>query len=109
MNRNPRYKAREEQSEDANHDCKCAPGRLPRRPASGIRAFSLDHLVGAGEQGRRHVEAERLRGNQIDYKLELRRLLDWYIAGLGPAQHLVDVICRASKTFDVTWAIGHEA
>src|SRR5262249_5329580 len=38
-----------------------------------------------------------------------RRLLDWYLAGLGPAQYLVDVICRARKTFGVTWAIGHEA
>src|SRR5262245_28938639 len=77
--------------------------------ARGPSTPSLDHLVGAGEQRWRHFETERLRGNQIHNKLELRRLLDWYIAGLGPAQYLVDVICRAPKTFGVTWSIGHEA
>ena len=29
----------------------------------------LDHLVGAGEQCGRHVEAEHLRGRQIDHRL----------------------------------------
>ena len=69
----------------------------------------LDHLIGNAEQRGRHRKAERLRRDQIDDKLKLRRLLDWYIAGLGPAQYLVDVICRAPKTFGVTWSIGHEA
>src|SRR5262249_24814576 len=30
MDRNPRCEAREEQSGETNHDCKCAPERLPR-------------------------------------------------------------------------------
>jgi hypothetical protein len=34
----------------------------------------FDHLVGAGEQRRRHGEAERPRGLEIDYQLEGRRL-----------------------------------
>jgi hypothetical protein len=35
------------------------------------RPRSLDHLVGAGEQRWRHVEAERAGGRQIDDKDEL--------------------------------------
>jgi hypothetical protein len=37
---------------------------------------SFDHLVGAGEHGRRHVEAERLGSPQIDHQFVLGRLLD---------------------------------
>src|ERR1700758_2104297 len=34
-------------------------------------AHSLDHLVGAGEQCRRHVEAERLRSLGVHHHLKL--------------------------------------
>jgi hypothetical protein len=46
--------------------------------------FLFDHLVGAGEQRRWHVETERLRGFQIDYQLELGWLQDRQVAGFAP-------------------------
>src|SRR5438876_11729171 len=69
---------------------------------------SLDHLVGTGDETRRDFEAERLRGDQIDDKLKLRWLLDWYIAGFCPAKNFIYVIGRAPEPFRVTWSVRHE-
>jgi hypothetical protein len=49
---------------------------------------AFDHLVGAGEQRRWQVDAERLRGRQIDDQLEFGRLLDRKIGWLGPLKIL---------------------
>jgi len=48
----------------------------------------IDHLVGAGEQRRRHDEAERLGRRKIDHELEFGRKLYRQIAGLGAFQDL---------------------
>ena len=39
----------------------------------------LDHLVGTGEQRRRHIQSERLGGFQIYDEFELGRLNDWQV------------------------------
>ena len=51
----------------------------------------FDHLVGAGEQRRWDVEAERLGGLEVDHQLELGRLLHWKIGGLGTPEDFVNV------------------
>jgi hypothetical protein len=48
-------------------------------------SYLLDHLVGAGEQRRRHFEAERFCGCEINNEIELSWLLDWDVTRLRPA------------------------
>jgi hypothetical protein len=55
-------------------------GRAFRRPAP-VESLLLDYLVGAGEQRLRHGDAERLCGLQVDYQLELDRLLHRPVGG----------------------------
>jgi hypothetical protein len=51
----------------------------------------FDHLVGTGEQWRRHVEAERLGGSQIDDEIEFGRLLYRQISRFGTSQYPVNI------------------
>jgi hypothetical protein len=52
----------------------------------------LDYLVGAGENRWRHGEAERVRGLEVDDKLEFGRLINRDVARVGPVEDLVHVI-----------------
>jgi hypothetical protein len=84
-------------SESASHSVRRHP---PRRFVGRIRAHNgceqpqqitklLDHLVGACEQRGRDGEAERLRGLDIDDKLEFGRLFDRQIAGIGALENSI--------------------
>jgi hypothetical protein len=52
---------------------------------------SLDHLVRPLQEGRRDRQAEGFGGLEVQYQLELRRLLDGEIAGLRTLENLVHV------------------
>src|SRR5262249_52537195 len=71
-------------------------------PPAGSRqlclAHSFDHLVCAGEQRRRHLDAERLRGLEIDDQLQLGWKLDRQIARCGALQDFVHVDGGTTKT-----------
>ena len=62
---------------------------------SNIALF--DDLVGAGEEWRRHGEAESLCSIEVDYELKPSWLFNRNIAGLCSAQNPVGELGRARK------------
>src|SRR5262245_66328823 len=69
---------------------------------------SLDDLVGAKQERLRNLEAERLGGGEVDDEIELDRLRDWKVGGLGAAQNFVHVLGGAPEQVRKVCSIGHE-
>src|SRR5215831_12822056 len=69
------------------HYCTSLPPNMAMRRVSGL----FDHLVGADESGRRHGEAERPGGLQVNDQLQLRGLFDRQVTRLCPFQDLVNI------------------
>src|ERR1700730_19341203 len=67
---------------------------VPKAAVSRCSKPSLDHLVSAREQPRRNFKPERLRGLEIDHKLEFGRLLHRQVVGLLALQNPVNVAGR---------------
>ena len=92
--------------------CRLSPtADVPHTGATMCRTVNdlLDHLVGAGEQRRRHFQANRLRHDQVNDEVELGRLLDRKIGGLRPPQNLVDQVAGAPlKSMKATVPTGVE-
>src|SRR5215471_11594203 len=71
-------------------------------------ASSLDHLVGAGEQSRRNVEAKRLCGRETDDEFHLGGKLDRQIGWLFALEYPVREVGRAAVVLPQIDAIADQ-
>src|SRR4029453_10939490 len=69
---------------------------------------SFDDLVGALLKQRRHVEAERLGGLEVDHQLELDRGLDWKLARFCALEDAIDIRRRGPKIIDQVISVGQQ-
>jgi hypothetical protein len=73
------------------------------------RGVSFDHLVGAGEERRRHFDAERLCCLEIDDKLVLGRCLHRQVGGLLTFQDATGIAGGAPKRIDGIRTVRNQA
>ena len=75
--------------------CSCvkAPNAAISSGMVGALGLLLDHLIRPLQKRRRDRQAEGLGGLEVDDQLELRRLLDGQLGGLGALENLVHEGC----------------
>src|SRR5215467_11034785 len=76
---------------------------------SGHSDALFDHLIGTGEYGRRHSEAERLGRFQIERQLVLGRRLHRKVGGLLALKDAVDIAGRLTERGDSVGAVRDQA
>jgi hypothetical protein len=74
-----------------------ARSACPLCAISGHRVSLFDHLVGTGAHRRRHGEAKRFSGLEIDHQFVLGWRLYWQVGRLLALEDAIDVASRAPK------------
>ena len=74
-----------------------------------LSTLSFDHLVGAGEEGRRHVNSDRLRRLGVDDQFEFGRLLNWQVGRFCAFQYLVHIVDDAAHHIVDVWPVGEKS
>jgi hypothetical protein len=69
----------------------------------------FDHLVGAGEHGRRNVDAQRLRGLEVDQEVEFCRQHHRQFRRLLALYNPAGVVARLAVGIASAGAVAHEA
>src|SRR6516165_10004496 len=69
----------------------------------------FDDLVGAGEDKGWDRQAKVLRGPEVHDEIELDRLLDRQVSGLGALQDAIDIVGRPMEVVRNIRPIGHQA
>src|SRR3990172_3202692 len=77
-----------------------------RGPAEFV--LSLNDLIRPLEERLRDRQAEGLGGLEVDHQLELRRLLDGQVGGLGALEDLIDIRGGTSEQVSKVRPIGHQ-
>src|SRR6516164_5119553 len=76
-----------------------------RRSKRGL----FDHLVGAGKQCRRYLQAKCFRGPEVDHELKFRRLYHWQVRRLGSLENPPNVDPLLAKRIRNVSSVTDEA